>query len=484
MKTHIGPTRVSLLVALATPVLGQSFAAEDVLIEPPPVALRSIPMDVDGDGRVDILTAGGSTGPISWIRNDPNFGFIQQSPLSTQGAVSAMVAGDVDLDGDLDLVVGEGHVQALSWVENLGNGVFGAHRPILTGPFSVTRVEAGDFDGDGDDDYAMQIFVSGTGSRLAWVENVSVSGLGVAFAQPQLLSTAQGRYTDMIVADVDGDGDDDLLAADETAPAIILHENIAGAGLGAGTVLTTTFTRPYHLRMADMDSDGVLDLLATHRFNGSLDWAPGLGGGAFGAARYGFHGSREIRTLEVVDLNGDGATECLISRTFGASTTTTDDYFLYPNTGGAFGPRELLGTHPNGFGPNTFLILDADDDGDPDVVATGAQKRTLHVNDGTTLGDGVQFSIDIAGARDVKAADLDGDGDAELILALSTNDDGLFGWIDNQGGVFGGLSQTLAINTAGQVDAIDIDQDGDLDLVSAGGSYRSEEHTSELQSLE
>ena len=75
-----------------------------------------------------------------------------------------------------------------------------------------------------------------------------------------------------------------------------------------------------------------------------------------------------------------------------------------------------------------------------------------------------------ANAQDVKVADMDGDGDLDLVSASPTDD--TVAWYENDGAANPSFTKAVIATSADEVrniDLADMDGDGDIDIVSASG---------------
>ncbi|HXH28247.1 MAG TPA: VCBS repeat-containing protein, partial [Candidatus Polarisedimenticolia bacterium] len=168
--------------------------------------------DVDGDGDLD-LVAGNRGQPNRLYMNngttDPWAGVGGSDITSDADATSFVTLGDVDGDGDLDLVAGNAG-QANRLYLNNGtadpwNGVAGSD--ITSDSDSTSSVALGDVDRDGDLDLVAGN--AGQANRL-YLNNGTADPWGGVVGYD---ITAEGNATDSVVlGDVDGDGDLDLIA--------------------------------------------------------------------------------------------------------------------------------------------------------------------------------------------------------------------------------------------------------------------------------
>jgi hypothetical protein len=195
------------------------------VIDPRPGGIHAVPVDINGDGRLDIigLIAQQFETVVAYINTGRGFTFdpqvIYTAPHPNWGSSGIQVV-DLDADGDLDVLYTHGDTfddqiikpyHGIMWLENKGQYPFEAH-PLadLPGAFAA---KAGDLDGDGDLDIVACSFIA-RGSNLdesnmpslVWLEQVK-RGVFVRHT----LERRPPRHATLDVADVDGDGDLDIL---------------------------------------------------------------------------------------------------------------------------------------------------------------------------------------------------------------------------------------------------------------------------------
>ncbi len=167
--------------------------------------------DFDGDTHDDVAVATGDGGylVLTWTTGTT----FTVSPVVSLGgpAFVSLVSGDFDGDGLADLagVVAEsGFPARVGVLLGAGDGTFGALLLATLAPdlgaSSLLHLRAGDFDGDGVDDLA---FVAPAANRTAVLFADGAGGLEEAVDA----DLTGGAHDTLGAADVDGDGDLDLL---------------------------------------------------------------------------------------------------------------------------------------------------------------------------------------------------------------------------------------------------------------------------------
>ena len=185
-----------------------------MIIAEVPLATCVSTSDFDGDGDSDVLWSSwgwsvNASAEISWHENLDGLGAFGPSRLITSSETAGITfssASDLDGDGDVD-VLSAGHNDGgvgIKWFENTdGLGHFGPQRIILGSGDHATAVYAADLDGDRDKDLLVSMW---DGDGVLWYENVD--GLG-NFGPRRAL--ADGYLRHILPSDLDADGDLDVI---------------------------------------------------------------------------------------------------------------------------------------------------------------------------------------------------------------------------------------------------------------------------------
>ena len=168
--------------------------------------------DLHGDGDMDVLSASRNDNKIPRYDNYATGGFTPPATstitASANGA-SSVYAADLDGDGDLDVLSASEFDDKIAWYENDGAGGFTLppSSTITTAADGALSVYAADLDGDGDLDVLSASFLDG---KIAWYENTDGAG---SFGPQQIITTDADGATSVFAIDIDGDGDMDVLSA-------------------------------------------------------------------------------------------------------------------------------------------------------------------------------------------------------------------------------------------------------------------------------
>jgi FG-GAP-like repeat/RTX calcium-binding nonapeptide repeat (4 copies) len=286
---------------------------------------------------------------------------------------------------------------------------------------------------------------------------------------------ANDRPYEMAAADFDGDGDKDLVVSNSGYDAAvagkyegnslsILRNN--GNGTFSAPVSITTGIGPFTLP-GDLDGDGDIDLAVSHAEEDTISILLNDGTGNFTASTPFATGDRP-KLYEIADLDGDGDLDLLSVDTVRLNLNTADESgnslsFHRNNGNGSFAPAETLVVGEGVWEVNT---ADLDGDGDLDLMTPNQAEDTASVllnNGNGVFSSPVKLSV---GNRPISTvgADLDGDGDNDLAVANFSSSASLSVFLNNGNGTFAPETRFNTTRFPSRLRAVDLDGDGDLDL--------------------
>ena len=353
--------------------------------------------DVDGDGVPDVVSGATNAPQVSVFAGQGGFFFAAPQARTAGGPPNAIAWHDADLDGRLDLVVGSGAGVPIVAYGSAAQVI--APSTIHATAEAPASVHVADVDGDGRRDFAA---LAGN-AMVVTVQRTAPDGVTRIRTDVPLVAAARN----LVVADLDGDGAADLVTAHVQPSSQVDVRRADGAG---GFLAPVTYAVPsgvLAVRAADLDADGTLDLLAA---SAALQLArPLLGngdGGFVAAPDVALPGG--LTDFLVHDLAGDGRPD------FVALEGSTSSVRVLVQTGP--GLAFASGTSVNSPGGVAAAeVLDADGDGWMDLALGGSGNGPAllrNLRDGTFAATGLAAGQHVNGLR---AADLDGDGDMDLV---------------------------------------------------------------------
>ena len=246
--------------------------------------------------------------------------------------------------------------------------------------------------------------------------------------------TAGSGPDQVVIADLDGDGKPDLIVANDYGNTISLYRNISTNGsLTAGSfaprvdlVTPPGSYSPYGLAVADVDGDGQLDIIVSDYDQSIVSvyrntCTPGNISSSSFATRADFPVGTGPTGVAVQDLDGDGKPE-IVTAIYGGTTVSVlrNIGTLGSLTTNSFAPAVSFTVGPT---PVNVMIADVDGDGKADVVTAnfGSSSRAMSVlRNLSTLGN-IAFATNVdfpglASSYCLAIGDLDGDGKLDVVV--------------------------------------------------------------------
>ncbi len=413
--------------------------------------------DIDCDGRLDLFI-GMLTGTVKRYEevgrnaeNIPLFSLVTErfqnieivAQIGSLHGANTMAFEDIDQDGDQDFFWGDFFEAGLLFIENVGN----CGTPVLTGepvsfpvenPLASSGYNApafGDVDGDGDVDFLVGVLGGAFNPNRTTIDNFlfyekEKDGF-TARTRRFITNVDVGSESIPAFADLDGDGDLDLLLSNKIDPerlqtSLLFRFENQGSPTRPDFQLAGTMDLEglYHYApaYADLDADGDLDMLlgswkanvVWHRNDGTAE-----------EPRFVLVDSTYVTitrgsntTPALVDIDADGDQDLFIGESSGAIN-------FYRNVGTTSNPNfEFVSDRFSDIDIGRRSVptfADLDQDGDQDLfVGSESDGLTFFRNIGTPqaavfVAD-TTFNIDVPPLSVPVFADIDGDGDLDLFV--------------------------------------------------------------------
>ena len=420
--------------------------------------------DLDNDGDTDLVVGSrGGDNSVSWYRRTGTVWDVVPTEAAGLSLGAAGTTFDVDSDGWVDLVMaGDFQSSEIWWWKNPGPAGWGSPWTRFTiktaGAAKHHDLAFGDFDGDGTTEIAYWNQGRSNDVNDLFLADIPSDPTTVTAWPARLIFDGTVFSEGMAVADVDGDGDQDLIAGG--------HIFDDGPANSINVIPVAPSESNFKWAAADLVAGGRLELVSSS------------GDAVGGLAYYAWDGATWIRhdllvgglvgpwdhghSLAVGDINGDGHADIFSAEMSLAAGTAARSVVLYGDSLGGF----TVDTVSTGIDNHQSLLADFDGDGDLDIASKPFNQNTpairvfLNAFTPATIGPWTRHQIAIRQSRAawIRAGDMNGDGRPDLVSGNA--------WHENPGTIGGVWNEhTFAAPLLDTQVVVDLDGDGDLDVL-------------------
>ena len=279
--------------------------------------------DMDGDGDVDLVTWSIEKGAVAWYErtNDPAAPAFKEHIITNIfpeifGSAPGSHLSVADLDGDADMDISLFVDRALYWYENMGGNVpqFSLNTITMNKSDLALLSAVTDINADGQEDILTFTYHDGANRYQFNGESIELT--------PDLTFYPQGGSSDLLfsnygaydIADVDNDGDADILVADHSYSYIkwFINNGAHNPAFSVSAVQGGSWDQTHGVEAADMDSDGDMDVVHP-QFGPQIKWLENTGDLSTSSPEHliDLPGGKHASSIEVLDLDGDGDMDIL-----------------------------------------------------------------------------------------------------------------------------------------------------------------------------
>lgn len=369
-------------------------------------------IDLDNNGLLDVATVVQQNEGLTWFAQDSAATFgPQRSVVSSTGGMyhyGTPSWGDLDADGDIDVMLNG------QWLEQTSPGVLDlvhttnylAKHPAPADLNGDGQMDCFTFWSDGDDSGLFQYMHGGEGD---WPATQIIIGYG--------------QRSEILTWDPDGDNDVDLLRP-VFGNGVSAFVNDGSGQLSMTDIIGADPSQAYRAAIADFDGDGDDDVAATGVYAGYTSLLVHRNDGAWGfppipaavTAVSWWGGSQAVKHIRAADLDMDGTPDIMADK--------GGVLIWYANQ---FGNGTSWVEHALGVAVSleffAFDLADVDADGDSDLLYASSDGTTLlwRSNDGqgTFSNDQTLLTASFDRVAGVRAFDMDADMDPDLLVTMT-----------------------------------------------------------------
>jgi len=414
--------------------------------------------DLNGDGSSDIV-ASGAAGVWYYFGDENGIFGPEQTLMISNGSRVLISLLDVDQDNDLDILTSN-FLCKVCYYKNDGLGNFLGPIPIDTSDEDPLNLVVADLDSDGDQDIITSY--QGDLDKIDWIENL---GAGVFSERETLLANI--RASKFLVADVQGDGHLDILVND----AAVNNNTVWFSGDGTGNfdtaqIVSENYPGFTNLVLFDLNNDGRQDVITGINGPPGIVWYEADSLGGFLPEKYIGDPIPNVYDIAIHDFNNDGFPDVLHSSYF------SDNIGIFlADTFGIYSAENTIST--SFFNYSELLVDDFNLDANLDFffVAHGTVGQMTGLGNGSFQLEQILSDENPNAIGDIVSGDIDNDGGQDVLIGYLNYTSDISNNLVNLKNhtAQNRFIPELVANASSRSDQIalsDINNDGQLDLIN------------------
>ncbi|MBN8694904.1 MAG: VCBS repeat-containing protein [Bacteroidetes bacterium] len=333
--------------------------------------------DLDKDGKPDVIMSH-TNNVISIYRNISSIHNIQFAPkvditLSGSAAINSIAVGDIDGDGKMDIATAGGSGSMINTLRNTSS--IGSISFAAFGTTSLSGTITGVAIGDIDNDLKADILYGASASTVGVLKNNSTVGNISISTSPTSLTTLANTPSEIKLGDIDGDGKLDITVGYNTGTQMSIFKNNSTATFSIATKfdfsLIASTSNPKSLALCDLNGDNKMDIVSAGNNQN------------FSYFQNNINPLVSEPTVSASSMNFSGTTTTQTTLNFTAGNGANRVIFVRASTSAAFAPTDGVGYVPNtifgsgsDIGGGNYCVYDGNSNS---VTVTGLESNTNYV---------------------------------------------------------------------------------------------------------